>query len=207
MAAQVTSITERSLLAIVEDAHARAAGALDSGEVLDAVVWLSAHLAAVHRVIQPALRRLPGESAARQRQRMLDLQLERLLRIAERRFSGDAQAAALSTDNLERGLRSALADHAHAEHGLVGQLESVLSTEELTALSSSYAAALQHAPTRPHPHAPHFGLLGLAAFRFDAWRDKLLDTMDSRHVPAPRVERHPGTPGLWARYLLGQMER
>ncbi|HEU5033279.1 MAG TPA: hypothetical protein VFT62_00815 [Mycobacteriales bacterium] len=207
MAAQLTSTTERSLLATVEEAHERALGALDSGEVLDAVVWLSAHLAAVHRVIQPALRRIPGESAARQRQRMLDLQLERLLRIAERRFSGDAQAAELSSDNLERGLRTALTDHAHAEHSLVAHLESVLSAEELAVLSSAYAAALQHAPTRPHPHAPHFGLLGMAAFRIDAWRDKLLDTMDSRHVPAPRVERHPSAPGRWARYLLGQMER
>jgi hypothetical protein len=65
---------------------------------------------------------------------------------------------------------------------------------------------LEHAPTRPHPHTPHRGVLGAAAFRVDAWRDRVLDTMDGRHVPAPRAPRQSVAPGRWGNYLLGEMD-
>lgn len=206
MTAQPTSRPEHPLLTVIEDAHEQAHRALDEGATLDAVVWLSAHLAATHRVLTPALRRLTREGSMRQRQRMIDLRLERLLRIAERRHSGDALAASLSENHLDNVLRVAISDHARAERAVLGQLVSTLPDEDLDALVSAYAQALQQAPTRPHPHAPHHGVLGAAAFRVDAWRDRLMNTMDSRHVPTPRVAHEPAHPGRWGRYLLGQME-
>ena len=63
------------------------------------------------------------------------------------------------------------------------------------------------APTRPHPHLPHRGITGAIAFRVDAVRDRVLDTMDSRHVPLPRAPHESRTPGRWGSYLLGQMQR
>lgn len=198
---------EHPLLTAVEDAHERAALALEDGAGMDAVVWLSAHLAAAHRSLQPAATRTREDRSAQRRRRMLDLRLERLLRTAERHHSGDAQAAGVDGPRIDEMLRVALAEHARAERALLDHLTSMLPGDALDDLLTSYGEHLRHAPTRPHPHAPHRGLLGAAAFRIDAWRDHLMDTMDSRHVPAPRVPRHPATPGRWGHYMLGDMDR
>src|SRR5438034_677374 len=82
-------------------------------------------------------------------------------------------------------------------------LSAHLAAEQLMA---SYDAALRQAPTRPHPHTPHRGLLGAVAFKVDALRDKVMDTMDGRHVPAPRKERRPVKSGRWGSYVLGEMQ-
>jgi hypothetical protein len=50
-------------------------------------------------------------------------------------------------------------------------------------------------------------LLGALAFRVDAMRDKLMDTMDGRHVPAPRTSRESTRPGRWGSYVLGEMHK
>ena len=76
----------------------------------------------------------------------------------------------------------------------------------MIALADGYLEAFVKAPTRPHPHLPHHGVAGGIAFRVDAVRDHLLDTMDGRHVPLPRQAREPRTSGRWSSYLLGQMQ-
>src|SRR4051795_1131112 len=95
--------SDSALACVVEDAHEQARAALTAGAScpLDAVVWLSAHLAAVGRTITPVATRHLGETAAMRREgHRRDLELERVLRIAERRHSGDVLASGIDGDRL-----------------------------------------------------------------------------------------------------------
>src|SRR4051794_7656739 len=203
------AISDLALACVVEDAHDQARAALTAGasSPLDAVVWLSARLAAVGRAITPvATRRLGETAAARCERHRRDLALERMLRIAERRHSGDVLASGLDGERLRTSILSKLDAHAEIEHARLTALADLLDVEEQCALAEAYLDALKKAPTRPHPHLPHRGLSGAIAFRVNAVRDRLLDTMDSRHVPLPRVPHEARRPGRWGSYLLGQMQ-
>src|SRR3954451_13998482 len=203
-------VTSGSVLAcVVDDAHVQAAAALttDKPSPLDAVVWLSAHLAAVGRVITPVATRRLGEPAAVMRDgHRRDLELERMLRIAERRHSGDVLASGRDSERVRTAILSRLDAHAELELVRLAALADVLAEEEQRSLAEAYLDALVQAPTRPHPHLPHHGLSGAIAFRVDAVRDRLLDTMDSRHVPLPRLPHESRNPGRGGSYLLGQMQ-
>jgi len=204
----VAGSCEHPLTETLDDAHDQALAALGEGKHLDAVVWLSAHVAAGQRALHPVARSLTGAvRLALTRARTADHDLEVVLRRAEQRYSGDSLAAQLDTARLERDLRNALDRHALAECELVTSMADQLDGGVIDEVAASYDAALRHAPTRPHPHAPHRGLLGAVAFRVDALRDRVMDTMDARHVPSPRAERQTRTPGRWGLYLLGEMER
>jgi hypothetical protein len=205
MTAQPSSY-EHPFVRTLADAHVHALDCLDSDRPLDAVVWLSAHVAAAQRTIHPTGRHSPGGALALRTLRTADGALEHVLRRAEQHFSGDGLAAQLDEQRLDHALRQALAAHDRAERALVRLLADDADAGQLAAVAAAYADALEHAPTRPHPHAPHRGLLGAAAFRVDAWRDRVMDTMDGRHVPAPRASRPTLAPGKWGRYLLGDME-
>jgi hypothetical protein len=201
--------TDSVLSCVVEDAHTQALATLttDGANPLDAVVWLSAHLAAVARAVRPvASRRLQESAAALREITRRDVELERTLRIAERRHSGDALAAGLDTERLRAILLERLEAHAETEHARLAALSAVLSVGEERSLAESYLDALVKAPTLPHPHVSHKGVVGAIAFRVEAVRDRLLDTMDGRHVPLPRATHEPRTPGRWGSYLLGQMQ-
>lgn len=201
--------TDSVLSCVVEDAHTQALAALTGSNPrpLDAIVWLSAHLAATARTVRPvASRRLQEPPAAVRDITRRDVELERMLRIAERRHSGDALAAGLDADRLRNALLERLEAHAESEHARLAALGDVLSAEEERALAESYLDALVKAPTRPHPHLPHHGVVGAIAYRVEAVRDHLLDTMDGRHVPLPRNPHEPRRPGRWGSYLLGQMQ-
>ncbi|HET6817236.1 MAG TPA: hypothetical protein VFH66_08445 [Mycobacteriales bacterium] len=201
--------TDSVLSCVVEDAHTQALATLsdDDARPLEAIVWLSAHLAAAARTLRPAASRRLQEPAAFLREvTRRDVELERMLRIAERRHSGDALAAGLDTERLRGSLLERLEAHAETEHERLAALSEVLTVDEERALAASYLDVLLKAPTRPHPHLPHDGVVGAIAFRVEAVRDRLLDTMDGRHVPLPRTHREPRTPGRWGSYLLGQMQ-
>ena len=201
--------TDSVLACVVEDAHTQALATLttDNSNPLDAVVWLSAHLAASARAVRPvASRRLQESAAALRDITRRDVELERMLRIAERRHSGDALAAGLDSERLRAILLERLEAHAETEHVRLAALSEVLSIEEERSLAEAYLDALAKAPTRPHPHLPHHGVVGAIAFRVEAVRDHLLDTMDGRHVPLPRAAHEPRKPGRWGSYLLGQMQ-
>jgi len=201
--------TDSVLSCVVEDAHTQALASLtaETGRPLDAVVWLSAHLAAVAHTIRPVASRRLGEPAAALRDiTRRDVELERMLRIAERRHSGDALAAGLDTEQLRLSMLERLHAHAETEHARLAALSEALSVEEERSLAEAYLDALVKAPTRPHPHLPHHGVVGAIAYRVEAVRDHLLDTMDGRHVPLPRATHEPRTHGRWGSYLLGQMQ-
>lgn len=197
------AIDTSSLIEATNAAHRGALAAMDDDRYLDAVVWLSVHVAAMQRSVHRAARR----SAALAELRAADRGLEAVLRRVEQHFAGDALAAQLGESELDGALRRAFELHCRTERALLDELTESLPREQLAALAVAYAEAVRRAPTRPHPHVPHNGVLGAVAFRLDAWRDKMMDTMDGRHVPAPRHEPSRKTPGRWGRYLLGEMER
>ena len=201
--------TDSVLTCVVEDAHTQALTSLtaEGGKALDAVVWLSAHLAAVARTVRPAASRVLEEPAAVLRDiTRRDVELERMLRIAERRYSGDALAASLDAERLRLSLLERLEAHSETEHVRLAALTDALTVDEQRRLAELYLDALVKAPTRPHPHLPHDGVVGAIAFHVEAVRDRLLDTMDGRHVPLPRAPHEPRSSGRWSSYLLGQMQ-
>lgn len=205
MTSQAPSLSPTAeLLAPVEAAHGEALAALadPSRPPMDAVVWLSVHLASVQRVVQPEVRRTLGSDAAR-RLAAVTRETERAAREVERVHGGDATAVRLNGDDVVDDLREALAAQAGHEQVVLEGLARVLSHEEQRALVVAYLDALEQAPTRPHPHTPHGGASGAVAFRVNAWRDRVLDAMDVRHVPTPRTPEHHLTPGRWGEYLLG----
>jgi len=121
--------------------------------------------------------------------------------------AGDSLAAQLDENRLDTLLRRTLDAHSRAEHDLVSGLVERMDAGDVEDLMASYDEALRQAPTRPHPHTPHRGLLGAVAFRVDALRDRLMDTMDGRHVPSPRKLRRSIRPGRWGNYILGEMQK
>jgi hypothetical protein len=186
---------------LITHAEREAQRLLGSGTApLDAVVWLSAHIAAVDRAVYPVVKRsLPDGAAIVARHREIASRLARRLRDAESHHSGDMLASGMSPQQLSTDLRRLVAEHLRAEGALLSRLIETLTDDAQSALMTAYAEALEHAPTRPHPHL-HGGLM----FRLDRWRDLVLDTMDGRHVPLPRAVRAHVTPGRWGAYLLGQ---
>ena len=197
---------QHELVTMLDTAHTEALDALDDERTLDAVAWMSAHLAATRRALHKTAHKSGAVNGKLMEQHDADERLESVLRMAERHVSGDALAANLDTERLMDALRDAIADHARYECSWVSDLLDASDDKTRADLQSSYEEALTHAPTRPHPHAPHDGVLGAAAFRLDAMRDKVLDTMDGRHVPTPRRGRKRVTPGRWGHYFLGGMQ-
>jgi len=199
-AAQDQSV--RDLRGILGQAHAEADQLLadPEGNRLEVVSWLSAHVAAFEHAVYPVVKRhVPDGSALVKDDRDVVSRLARALRMLERRHSGDVLATGLSADRLAERLRELVVEHREVQGQIVDSLEQPLDEPAMRDLMQSYEDALAHAPTRPHPHL-HSGLM----FRLDALWDRVLDTMDGRHVPVPRVPRRLITPGRWGSYLLGQ---
>jgi len=203
--ASTAKLTTADLRVALTTAEIEAAQLLrsDGDHTLDAVVWISAHLAAMERAIYPLVRRrVPDGREVVARQRAVGDRLMRVLRVAERRHSGDVLASGLSAARVSTLMSDLLEEHVSVEDELIHALDAELSQSEQLTVIGAYADALEHAPTRPHPHL-HRGAL---MFRLDAFRDRVLDAMDGRHVPVPRLERHPVTPGRWGLYWLGRQE-
>jgi hypothetical protein len=188
---------------VVTYAESEAQRLMDSADTapLDVVVWLSAHLAAMERAVYPTVkRRLPDGAVVVAAHRGIAGRLNKTLRVVERHHSGDLLAAGLDPVRMMTNLRELVDEHHDAQVILVERLSRELSAADREAMANAYEAALEHAPTRPHSHLPRSAVM----FRIDALRDKILDTMDGRHVPVPRIPRQWFTPGRWGSYLLGQ---
>ena len=163
---------------VVEHAHDEARTGLDGDRagLLDAIAWLSAHLAAVAHAVHPvAVRRLPDGRFRVAALRRAERPLHRMLWLLDRRLTGDARTARSSVPHLLEHLRAQVAVHEELEHALLADLVASLDAETLGRLTSSYADALAVAPTRPHPHS-----LG---FHVDGALDGLRNTLDGRHAP------------------------
>jgi hypothetical protein len=193
---------QTDLRSTLQQAHEHADQLLadPDGSRLEAVVWLSGHIAAFEHAVYPAVRQHVARGAELvEADRAVAAQLARVLRMLERRHSGDVLAGGLSSDRLSEQLAGLIREHRAIQARMVEALEAQLDEAATGELVAKYDDALAHAPTRPHPHL-HSGPM----FRLDALWDRLLDTMDGRHVPLPRVRRPRVTPGRWGAYLLGQ---
>jgi hypothetical protein len=203
MSASRPALNGHDLRAVMTYADTEAERLLDAaGAVpLDAMAWLSAHIAAVDRAVYPVVRRsVPEGRHVVEQQRAIAARLVRTLRVVERRHSGDALASGLDSEQMLGVLHEQIEAHKAAQSDLVALLETALSDGEQAIVITAYQAALEHAPTRPHPHLGRGGLV----FRIDAIRDRLLDVMDGRNVSVPRVARRQIIPGRWGAYWLGQ---
>jgi hypothetical protein len=188
----------------VTDAVRRAVATLltADSDPLDAVGWASAHLAAVERTLLPAADRV-GERETAAGLRRLGHRLQHELRRLEQTSSGDALMARTDAVALRRLVIDLLDELGVAETALFTRVFEVLGPDGTRTVLAAYRHALAVAPTRPHPYAPHRGVLGAVAFRVEALRDRILNTMDGRSVPVERPRRAVPEPGRWSQYLLG----
>jgi hypothetical protein len=193
---------DRDLRSTLGEAHDRAEQLLadPEGSRLEVVTWLSGHVAAFEHAVYPvAKREIPNGAALVEEDREIVAPLARTLRMLERRHSGDVLAGGLSSERLSERLVELVQDHRAVQGRIIDALEETLDKAAMRDLVRSYEEALAHAPTRPHPHL-RTGVM----FRLDALWDRILDTMDGRHVPIPRVRRPRIKSGRWGAYLLGQ---
>src|SRR5947209_280563 len=184
----------------IEAAHERALVALTSPGAgrFDAVVWLSAHLAAVEHVVTPLLdRHVPRDATTRRDERRMTRALHRSLRALEQVTAADALATHIDVTRLRAHLVTLLTEHAAAEHLLVQQLARSIGPDRTAKVCARYQHALEHGPTRPHPHSPRGRGVDAAVFTFGRARDRLLDVLDSRHVPTQPAPHRPAPPGRW----------
>jgi hypothetical protein len=198
-----TNEPHRTLHSVVTHAEAEVERLLETAGTapLDVVAWLSAHLAALERAVYPVVKHeLPDGERVITQHREIASRLIRILRVLERRHSGDVLASGLDSERLFGNLKQLVEEHHVAEAQLVDRLVGSLSDSAQLTLITAYESALKHAPTRPHPHLSRGGLM----FRLDGLRDRILDAMDGRHVPVPRLTRRHVTPGRWGSYFLGQ---
>jgi hypothetical protein len=198
-----TSRREQALHAI-EDAYDRALNVLsdEHSPPLDAVVWMCAHLAALEQAVYRELsRRCDGPDVSAFRRS--SFQLERTLRTVEQLACGDALTLHVDAAAVRRSLIEQLQAQAEREHRLLDRLSECMPVDEQRRLVADYERALAHAPTRPHPHAPHGRMLGWLAFRLNGPRDRIMDTLDSRPTPTPHRPRKPVKSTRWGDYLLG----
>lgn len=170
---------------------------------LDAVTWLSAHLSAVQHVLHPAVDKVLHDTSAVQALRRSTAHTEGALRLLEQSLSGDALVPSLDRQRTRQQLVEATREQTAQEQALLEQLAEQLPVQEQEQLVADYRNALAHAPTRPHPHAPHGAVLGRLAFWVNGFRDRAMDTMDARPVPSPRPVPPRPVRSRWGDYLLG----
>ena len=148
--------------------------------MLDAIWWLSTHLVATDQVLHRALRDKreyrPTIVAQRRRARRIEAGLWAL----DRHVTGDARLAQYSLSRLAGDLRREVREYAEAESLL---LHAIASAKDQKALAVEYAAAIRHAPTRPHPLTHGSRAMRGVLLRIEAAIDHGRDVMDSRHVP------------------------
>ncbi len=200
------TIERNPLTDIVQQAHDHMVSALSpQAPALDGVAWTAVHLAAVERVVYPAvLRRVPGARSRLRLQLSVDQRLQQALWRLDRRLTGDMASVATPVEILVGRLLPLVEQHAAGEAALLAELCEVLDADGREALAGDLAALMTRAPTRPHPHTPHIRFTDALTFRVESWIDRLRDQMDNRHVPTPRHPRLVHPVGKWGAYLTAQ---
>jgi hypothetical protein len=198
------SVEGLKLLAAVEGHHESARSHLiaPTGPTLAGVVWLSAHLSATEHAIHRAL---PPGSAARaavHADQAFTGPLKHRLRVLERQLSGDSTVR-LATEVAGTALMDALNAHSRTELTIIEMLDRALSQDELQDVVTCYRAAVEHGPTRPHPHGRHSGAIEPMLFALNSASDRVMDTLDSRPSPLPHAPKTSRRLGRWSLYVLG----
>lgn len=162
---------------------------LNGRPTLDAIWWLSTHLAAGERVLHGSLRRHREYRDAIGAQRRRSRRIQWALWALDRHVTGDARLARHDIARLTEDLRRTVADYAQAELLLVDALNRGSDGSTRRALAEDYTQAVRHAPTRPHPVLHRAPFLRGTVMRAAAAVDRARDVVDSRHVPVTRPAR------------------
>jgi hypothetical protein len=183
-------LSRNRTLGAIEDAHNRALDLLADPLVrpLDAIVWSSAHLSAVQHVVHPAVARVLQNRSEVTQARQGAVAIEHALRQVEQLYSGDALAVGLNGPRTSASLVTLVTEQAAQEHALLRRLAAQLTAEEQERIVVAYEHALERAPNRPHPHAPHGAPLTALAYYLNARRDRVMDALDSSRC-RPRTRR------------------
>jgi hypothetical protein len=194
----------RSASTAVTESNAWATAAYDTEDAYHAeVAVLSGHLAAVEAVLYPVARqRLDRGRAVVAAHQRLARRIERRMRLIEGRFYGDAYAIDRRVEPLQRQLAPLVLAYRGSEMDLARRLDATLTTAQRRAVAESFAAAIEHAPTRPHPYTPHSRWLAKFVFRVCALCDSAFDVLDNRRVPGRKPRRRTAPLTLWDRYVL-----
>ena len=197
--------TFTDLRRLIEQQHDAAVRALTDPrqDPLDAVAWISAHVAVSERVLYRAVRRARRDRRGIIRtQCAIDRELLHATWQLDRGLTGDVHNAALPTARLLDAVRRHLDEHVTGERRLL-DLIGDLDEQMVRRVHDDLTRAIIHAPTRPHPSTPTAAASTAVAFRIGAAIDRIRDALDARHVPVPRRQRAHHAPGRWGYYALG----
>jgi hypothetical protein len=190
----------------IKEATARAecwAGeSLVTGErpLLDAVWWLSTHLAAADRVLYRELWKIRDRRVEVTAQRRLAREIQSALWTVDRMLTGDGRFAGHAIELPTAQLRIVVHEYTLGERQLLQGLSDSVSETQLDRLARKYATAVGQAPTRPHPLAQRTRALRRLSFRLLGRIDHLRDSLDSRHVPR-RKHAAVARPRRWSQSL------
>jgi hypothetical protein len=203
----ITGAPTETIERLVEAQHDAAVLALtdSAGEPLDAVGWISAHVAATEMVLHPAVPTRPDRRRLVANQRRVDRRLVSATWDLDRRLTGDVHHAAASRHAVAQAVLRRLDEHAAAERQLLDAL-ATLDAGTVRQLRDKLEKATMHAPTRPHPLTPAGAPGWRLAIRLESLVDRVRDALDARHVPVPRVRRQRHVPGRWGNYALGGVD-
>lgn len=165
---------------------------------------ISRHLAAVEEGLLPTARATLGDGHHRVTGYLHDARaLELSLHMMKARMYGDVHVSGMTRNEVWERIDRQLDTHERLEEELVDDLVDGLGEQQVVALAQRVNAALDHAPTRPHPYTPHSGRLGRVAHHL--WRvvDRFWDTAEGRVIPHKEKPPHPRRGSKMTRYVLG----
>ncbi|WP_148574979.1 hypothetical protein [Nocardioides caldifontis] len=163
----------------------------------------SRHLAAVEAVLLPCVRRVVPEgdqlvhdylAAARK--------LEHTLAVVKAKLYGEVHAVHLEWPALWSRVQAELVEHDRLESRMVEGLVEHGDAAEVDGLAQKVFEAEKRAPTRPHPHLPHLGVLGGVSRRVWAVADRFWDTAEGRVIDDPVPPKPHTHDSLLAQYLV-----
>src|SRR5437899_219378 len=150
------------LVGLLDQHHEAAIAGLhddNRADCLTAIVWMSAHLAAVRVSLYPAIagRSLEGRRAT-DVQIDIDAELLDALWRLDRHLTGDVTSAGVPTEHIRRSVQDLLAKHIDGEQRLL-QSHPLVGTASEQEVTEKLRRAFLAAPTRPHPSMPHHRVL------------------------------------------------
>jgi hypothetical protein len=162
----------------------------------------SRHLNAVDAALLPEVRRSVPEGARLVHDYVRsERHLELALAHVKARAYGSTYDVSRTWASVWADVETALVAHRDCETTLAGALTAALEPASLDAVAERLEQAESHAPSRPHPYAPHTGLAGQVSRRVMHTVDAFWDTAEGRMVPTPERPTR-GRPGKVWQYLL-----
>ncbi len=164
----------------------------------------SRHLAALSAALLPRARQhdreLVDQFIAQSRR------LELTLALTKAKLYGGAHAAHATWQRVWTDLDREFEATMMLESRIVARLVGRLEPEEMDGLALRLHRAELHAPTRPHPYAPHAGVTGRMSRRMLATVDRFWDTAEGRNIPEPPHPHDHSHDGLITHYLLADVD-